>query len=82
MILDLRLPGMSGLDILREIREEEKWRDLPVIILTVDSSPKTMVEGWRLGVYGYFVKPFDPDELLHVTRRVLSLPYQKISWTA
>ncbi|MCS7223677.1 MAG: response regulator [Armatimonadetes bacterium] len=74
VILDLRLPGLSGLEILREIREDEKWQDLPVIILTVDSSPQTMLEGWKLGVYAYFVKPFDPDEVIHVARRVLSLP--------
>lgn len=73
MLLDLRLPKLEGMDVLWEIRNNPQWQALPVIILSVDDSPRTMLQGWQLGVDGYFVKPFDPDELLRVVRRVLSL---------
>ncbi|GBC98897.1 Sensory transduction protein regX3 [bacterium HR17] len=76
VLLDLRLPKLEGLDVLWEIRNNPRWQSVPVIIISVDDSPHTMLQGWQLGVEGYFVKPFDPDELLRIVRRVLSLPHE------
>ncbi len=74
VLLDLRLPKLEGIDVLWEMRRHPRWSSVPVIIISVDSSPQMMLRGWQLGVDGYFVKPFDPDELLRVVRRILSLP--------
>lgn len=74
VLLDLRLPKLEGMDVLWEMRQNPRWQNIPVVILSVDSSPQSMLQGWRLGVDSYFVKPFDPDELIRVVRRILSLP--------
>jgi len=73
VLLDLRLPKLEGMDVLWEIRQNPKWNNTPVVIISVDSSPQTMLQGWRLGVDSYFIKPFDPDELLRVVRRIFSV---------
>ena len=82
VLLDLHLPKLEGMDVLWEIRQHPQWRNIPVVIISVDSSPQTMLQGWRLGVDSYFVKPFDPDELLRVVRRILSLPHPEPSLNA
>jgi two-component system response regulator AdeR len=74
VLLDLHLPKLEGLDVLWEMRNDTQLASLPVVIISVDDSPHTMLQGWRLGVDSYFLKPFDPDELLRVVRRILSLP--------
>ncbi|MFA0777177.1 MAG: hypothetical protein PVTTEEND_000891 [Candidatus Fervidibacter sp.] len=74
VLLDLHLPKLEGLDVLWEMRNDTCLESLPVVIISVDDSPHTMLRGWRLGVDSYFLKPFDPDELLRVVRRILSLP--------
>jgi len=73
VLLDLRLPKLEGMDVLWEMRQNPKWSNIPVIIISVDSSPQTMLQGWRLGVDSYFIKPFDPDELIRVVRRIISV---------
>lgn len=74
VLLDLHLPKLEGLDVLWEMRHDDHLQSVPVIIISVDDSPQTMLQGWRLGVDSYFLKPFDPGELLRVVRRILSLP--------
>lgn len=73
VLLDLRLPKLEGMDVLWEMRQNPKWNNIPVIVISVDSSPQTMLQGWRLGVDSYFIKPFDPDELIRVVRRIISV---------
>ncbi len=73
VLLDLRLPKLEGMDVLWEMRQNPKWNNVPVIIISVDPSPQTMLQGWRLGVDSYFIKPFDPDELVRVVRRIISV---------
>jgi DNA-binding response OmpR family regulator len=73
VLLDLRLPKLEGMDVLWEMRQNPRWNNVPVVIISVDSSPQTMLQGWRLGVDSYFIKPFDPDELIRVVRRILSV---------
>lgn len=79
VLLDLQLPKLEGIDVLWEMRRHPKWSSVPVVIISVDSSPQMMLQGWQLGVDSYFVKPFDPDELLRVVRRILSLPHSEAS---
>ncbi|MCS7191854.1 MAG: response regulator [Armatimonadetes bacterium] len=73
VLLDLRLPKLEGIDVLWEMRHNPKLGNTPVIILSVDSSPHTMLQGWHLGVDSYFIKPFDPEELIRVVRRIISV---------
>lgn len=76
VLLDVHLPKLEGLDVLWEMRNDPRFHSIPVIVVSVDDSPHTMLQGWQLGVDSYFLKPFDPDELLRVVRRILSLPHE------
>jgi len=62
IVLDIMLPDGSGLDFLRELREE--GRDIPVLLLTALGTAKEKVEGLRAGGDDYLAKPYDNDELL------------------
>src|SRR5256714_6110066 len=67
VLLDIRMPGLSGLDTLREIRKVE---DAPeVIMLTADTSLGTGLEAMRLGAYDYLTKPATLDEIEAVVRK-------------
>jgi two-component system phosphate regulon response regulator PhoB len=78
VLLDLMLPGLSGLEVLREIRRQEAWREIPVILLTAKREEKDRLEGLRLGADDYVSKPFSPQEVVlrvaAVLRRVQQQP--------
>ncbi len=67
-VLDLGLPGMDGLDVLRELRRES---NTPVIILTARGEESDRLVGLELGADDYVVKPFSPKELVARVRAVL-----------
>src|SRR5260370_8458296 len=69
LLLDVRLPGISGLDVLGEIRKSDT--DLPVIMLTAYGDVQTAVTAMKLGASDYLLKGFDLDELLLVVQRAL-----------
>jgi len=64
VVLDLMLPGMNGLEILREVRAEPTTRDLPVIVLTARSAEMDKLLGFEHGADDYLTKPFSPRELV------------------
>lgn len=63
VILDLSLPGMDGLDVLRRLRAREKGVPTPVLVLTARGSTEDRVKGLNLGADDYLPKPFDLGEL-------------------
>ena len=71
IILDIMMPGMSGIDVLREIRERQDGTEIPVILLTAAGDDKTTWDGWSAGASCYLTKPFDPDNLLSWVERML-----------
>lgn len=78
VLLDLMLPGLSGLEVLREIRLQKAWRDVPVILLTAKKEEVDRIEGFRQGADDYVSKPFSPQEIVlrvgAVLRRVRQEP--------
>ena len=69
LLLDVRLPGMSGLEVLEEIRKTD--HDLPVVMLTAYGDVQTAVHAMKLGASDYLIKGFDLAELLLVVQRGL-----------
>jgi len=58
LITDWNMPGMSGIDLLRAVREDERLATLPVLMVTAEAKRDQIVEAAQAGVNGYVVKPF------------------------
>src|SRR6267154_3154638 len=61
VLLDLKLPRLDGLEVLRKIREDERTKTLPVVILTSSKEKRDISEAYKLGVNSYVVKPVGFD---------------------
>jgi CheY-like chemotaxis protein len=59
MLLDLKLPKVDGLDVLRAVRADERTKFLPVVVLTSSREESDLIAGYQLGVNSYIVKPVD-----------------------
>jgi DNA-binding response OmpR family regulator len=74
VILDLMLPGLSGIDILRIMRADARWHSLPCLVLTAAGQDAQFVEAEQLGVSEIMTKPFSPrrlfDRVSAITRAV------------
>ncbi|MEQ9057885.1 MAG: response regulator [Gammaproteobacteria bacterium] len=68
MLLDRGLPDMEGLDLLRRVKAEPRFRRLPVIIETGDDRHASLQEGIDAGAYFYLTKPFEPDVLSMIVK--------------
>ncbi len=62
VLLDLKLPKIDGLEVLKRIRKDERTRNLPVVILTSSREQKDLINGYQLGANSYIVKPVDFDQ--------------------
>ncbi len=63
LVTDWNMPGMSGIELLRAVRADEKLKDLPVLMVTAESKREQIVEAAEAGVNGYIVKPFTATTL-------------------
>ena len=64
VLLDMKMPGMDGFEVLRQMRAEEAIRDLPVIFLTADNDRENLIRAFAAGAIDYITKPFVAEELL------------------
>jgi CheY-like chemotaxis protein len=64
VLLDLKLPKVDGLEVLRRMKGDDRTRSIPVVVLTSSHEEKDMVESYRLGVNSYIQKPVDFDQFL------------------
>lgn len=71
IILDLMLPGIDGLDLAKKLKENEKTRRIPIIMLTAKGEEADVVKGLELGADDYIAKPFSPRILVARARAVL-----------
>jgi two-component system response regulator len=70
VLLDLKLPKLDGLAVLRRIRADERTRVLPVVILTSSKEEQDIIEGYRSGCNSYVRKPVDFDQFLDAARQL------------
>jgi len=64
VLLDVRIPGQSGLDALKAIKDDPATADIPVLMLTGDGRLDRIVQAMQLGAAGYVMKPFDGAQLV------------------
>jgi DNA-binding response OmpR family regulator len=64
VILDLNLPKVEGMDVLKFIKKNSRYSSIPVIILSTSSNQKTIQEAYDNGANGYFIKPASYEELV------------------
>jgi CheY-like chemotaxis protein len=72
VMLDRIMPGMSGLELLRQIKADRRLRSIPIIMQSGASSPEEIAEGIEAGVFYYLTKPFTPKALLAIARSVVA----------
>ncbi len=66
LILDLNLPKKDGREVLREIKEDEKLHNIPVIVLTTSSAENDVLGAYGLQANAYITKPFDFDQFIKI----------------
>ena len=71
-ITDLNMPGMNGLELIKELRMRQASRSKPILVLTTEADAEKKAAGRAAGATGWIVKPFDPSALLAVLPRVLN----------
>jgi len=70
VLLDLKLPKMDGLEVLRKIREHQLTRRLPVVVFTSSSEEEDMIKSYDLGANSYVRKPVESEEFAEATRQL------------
>jgi len=70
LLLDLKLPKVDGLEVLQQIKSDEKLKMIPVVVLTSSREEKDMVASYKLGVNAYVVKPVDFHEFVNAIKEL------------
>jgi CheY-like chemotaxis protein len=70
LLLDLKLPKVDGLEVLQQIKSDEKLKIIPVVVLTSSREERDMVASYKLGVNAYVVKPVDFHEFVNAIKEL------------
>jgi CheY-like chemotaxis protein len=70
VLLDLKLPRVDGLEVLRRVRADERTRMLPIVVLTSSREERDVIESYKLGVNSYIAKPVDFDQFVEAVRQI------------
>lgn len=75
ILLDLKLPRVDGLEVLRQLKAHTEYRRIPVVVLTTSAENQDVARAYELGVNSYIVKPVDFDKFMEVASQI------EIYWT-
>jgi two-component system, chemotaxis family, chemotaxis protein CheY len=70
IITDINMPRLDGFGFIAEVRKQEKYRSIPILVLTTESEGEKKQRARELGATGWIVKPFDPSKLVAAVNRV------------
>ena len=70
ILLDLKMPKVNGLEVLRRLKSHPRFSTIPVIVLTTSTEDRDIEEAYKLGCNSYIVKPVDFDKFIEVTSKV------------
>jgi CheY-like chemotaxis protein len=70
LLLDLKLPKVDGLEVLQQIKSDDKLKFIPVVVLTSSREEKDLIASYKLGVNGYVVKPVDFHEFVNAIKEL------------
>jgi two-component system response regulator len=70
ILLDLKLPKIGGIEVLRRIKSDPRTRTIPIVVLTSSREEKDLLESYQLGVNSYIVKPVDFDQFSDCLREI------------
>jgi two-component system response regulator len=68
VLLDIKMPRMNGLDVLTQMRADERMRRIPVVILSSSREESDLARSWDLGANAYVIKPVDVDQFFEAVR--------------
>jgi two-component system, chemotaxis family, chemotaxis protein CheY len=71
VITDLNMPEMDGITLIKELRNRPSFKFTPILLLTTESQDNKKQEGKAAGATGWMVKPFNPDQLLAIVKKVV-----------
>ena len=72
IVTDIRMPGMDGYQLVRNLRSSARTRLVPIVFLTAKDEIADRIEGFRTGVDAYVTKPFEPEELVAIVAAILN----------
>lgn len=70
VLLDLKLPKVDGLEVLRQIKSDPRTKSVPVVVMTSSREQRDMVDGYQLGVNSYIQKPVDFDQFRNIIKEL------------
>lgn len=71
VLTDLNMPRMDGLELTRQLRAMPQYKFVPIVLLTTESNTEKKLQGKAAGATAWIIKPFDPDQLLAVVKKVM-----------
>ncbi|RLA97729.1 MAG: response regulator [Deltaproteobacteria bacterium] len=77
ILLDIHMPEMDGIEMLRRLSEEDLWKRIPVIVVTTEGREQVIEEAKRLGAKGYVKKPFNPEQIKEILMSVMGQEYER-----
>ena len=72
IVTDINMPDINGLELVSFVKSNDAYREIPLVIVSTEGSERDRDKGLELGADAYLVKPFEPDDLREIARRLLA----------